>query len=143
MSLGFVEDGGAGDRGMVNRQATRGHEIYPGSGPRRENPTPACLLLITAESKVTGCADLIWREVRMREYESRDLGHALLAFIYTYAGPGHSPNRLQVLGFYPFEFPIYASLALNPKASWALATRKSSWAGVYLPWASLELDQVC
>ena len=37
--------------------------------------------LITAEPKVTGCADSIWREVRMREYESRDLGRALLAFI--------------------------------------------------------------
>jgi hypothetical protein len=53
MSLGFGEDGGAGDRGTINRQATRGHEIYPGLGPRRENPTPAYLLLITAE--------LIWR----------------------------------------------------------------------------------
>ena len=81
MDLGFGEDGDAGDRGTVNRQATRGHEIYPGSGPRRENPTPACLLLITAEPKVTGCTDSIWREVRMREYESRDLGRALLAFI--------------------------------------------------------------
>ena len=81
MDLGFGEDGDAGDRGTVNRQATRGHEIYPGSGPRRENPTPACLLLITAEPKVTGFADSIWREVRMREYESRDLGRALLAFI--------------------------------------------------------------
>src|SRR3954471_19360579 len=60
MDLGFGEDGDAGDRGTVNRQATRGHEIYPGSGPRRENPTPACLLLITEEPKITGCADSIW-----------------------------------------------------------------------------------
>ena len=82
MDLGFGEDGDAGDRGTVNRQATRGHEIYPGSGPRRENPTPACLLLITAEPKVTGArrCNLAWRCVceSMRE---RDLGRALLAFI--------------------------------------------------------------
>src|SRR3954465_3298913 len=63
MDLGFGEDGDAGDRGTVNRQATRGHEIYPGSGPRRENPTPACLLLITAEPKVIGArrCNLAWR----------------------------------------------------------------------------------
>src|SRR3954466_8283097 len=63
MSLGFGEDGGAGDLRTVNREATRGHEIYPGSGPRRENPTPACLLLITAEPKVTGACrcNLAWR----------------------------------------------------------------------------------
>src|SRR3954462_10609995 len=62
MDLGFGEDGDAGDRGMVNRQATRGHEIYPGLGPRRENPTPACLLLITVEPKVTGVhrCNLAW-----------------------------------------------------------------------------------
>ena len=61
MDLGFGEDGDAGDRGTVSKQATRGRKVYPGSGPRRENPTPACLLLITAEPKVTGCADSIWR----------------------------------------------------------------------------------
>src|SRR4051812_43495628 len=63
MSLGFGEDGGDGDRGTVNRQATRGHEIYPGLGPRREKPTPACLLLITAEPKSTGLrrCNLAWR----------------------------------------------------------------------------------
>ena len=51
MDLGFGEDGDAGDRGTVNRQATRGHEIYLGSGPRRENPTPACLFLIDGGTK--------------------------------------------------------------------------------------------
>ena len=61
MDLGFGEDGDAGDRGTVSKQATRGHKVYPGSGPRRENPTPACLLLITTEPKVTGCAYSIWR----------------------------------------------------------------------------------
>ena len=81
MDLGFGEDGDAGDRGTVNRQATRGHEIYPGSGPRRENPTPACLLLITAEPKVTGAQIRSGVEVRVRKYEMRDLGRALLAFI--------------------------------------------------------------
>src|SRR3954470_8038538 len=54
LSLRFGEGGDAGDRGTINRQATRGHEIYPGLGPRRENPTPACLLLITAKPKSTG-----------------------------------------------------------------------------------------
>src|SRR3954462_7555383 len=66
MDLGFGEDGDAGDRGTVNRQATRGHKVYPGLGPRRENPTPACLLLITAEPKVQGCADASGVEVCMR-----------------------------------------------------------------------------
>ena len=61
MDLSFGEDGDAGDRGTVSKQETRGHEVYPGSGPRRENPTHACLLLITADPKVTGCADAIWR----------------------------------------------------------------------------------
>src|SRR3954464_11823932 len=63
MALGFGEGGDAGDRGTVNRQATRGHEIYPGSGPRRENPTPACLLLITAEPEVTRVrrCNLAWK----------------------------------------------------------------------------------
>src|SRR3954471_4474001 len=54
MDLGFGEDGDAGDRGTVSKQATRGHEVYPGSGPRRENPTPAFLLLITAKPVITG-----------------------------------------------------------------------------------------
>src|SRR3954466_13556173 len=63
MDLGFGEDGDAGDRETVSKQATRGHEVYPGSDPRRENPTPACLLLITAEPKVTGVrrCNLAWR----------------------------------------------------------------------------------
>src|SRR3954462_15084218 len=63
MRLGFGEDGDAGDRGTVSKQATRRHEVYPGSGPRRENPTPACLLLITAEPEVTGVrrCNLAWR----------------------------------------------------------------------------------
>src|SRR4051812_33160811 len=62
MDFGFGEDGDAGDRGTVNRQATRGHKIYPGSGPRRENTTP-CLLLITAKPKVTGVrrCNMAWR----------------------------------------------------------------------------------
>ena len=81
MDLGFGEDGDAGDRGTVNRQATRGHEIYPGSGPRRENPTPACLLLITTELVIRGAQMQSSVEVCMRKYESRDLGRALLAFI--------------------------------------------------------------
>src|SRR4051812_22790779 len=54
MSLGFGEGGDAGDRGTVSKQATRGHEVYPGSGPRRENPTLACLLLITTKPKSIG-----------------------------------------------------------------------------------------
>ena len=81
MDLGFGKDGNAGDRGTVNRQATRGHEIYPGLGPRRENPTPACLLFYyggTEDYKVRRF-DLAWRCVR--KYESTDLGRALLAFI--------------------------------------------------------------
>src|SRR3954469_26015336 len=63
MDLGFGEDGDAGDRETVSKQATRGDEVYPGLGPRRENPTPACLLLITAEPKVTGMhiCNLAWR----------------------------------------------------------------------------------
>src|SRR3954469_9992884 len=62
-SLGFGEGGDAGDRETVSKQATRGHEVYSGSGPQRENPTPACLLLITAEPKVTGVrrCNLAWR----------------------------------------------------------------------------------
>src|SRR3954467_2684751 len=58
MDFDFGEDGDAGDRETVNRHAERGHKVYPGSGPRRENPTPACLFLITAEPKVTGGAQL-------------------------------------------------------------------------------------
>src|SRR3954469_17263001 len=63
MNLGFGEDGDAGDRGTVSKQATREHEVYPGSGPQRENPTPACLLLITVEPEVTGVrrCNLAWR----------------------------------------------------------------------------------
>src|SRR3954469_10406108 len=63
MSLGFGEDGDAGYRGTISKQATRGHEVYPGSGPRRKNPTPACLLLITVEPKSTGVrrCNLAWR----------------------------------------------------------------------------------
>src|SRR4051812_29746106 len=43
--------------------SNKGHEVYPGSGPRRENPTPACLLLITTEPVITGVrrCDLAWR----------------------------------------------------------------------------------
>src|SRR3954464_10769738 len=63
MDLGFGEGGDAGDRGTVSKQATRGHEVYPGSGPRRENPTLACLLLITTEPVITGVrrCNLAWR----------------------------------------------------------------------------------
>lgn len=70
MDLGFGEDGDAGDRGTVNRQATRGHEIYPGSGPRRENPTPACLLFDYGgtEGYRVRRFDLAW--MRVRKYES-------------------------------------------------------------------------
>ena len=85
MDLGFGEDGDAGDRETVSKQATRGHEVYPGSGPRRENPTPACLLLITAEPKVTGVRrfDLAWRCVcgGVREVVREPPRRALLAFI--------------------------------------------------------------
>ena len=82
MDLGFGEDGDAGDRGTVNRQATRGHEIYPGSGPRRENPTPACLLFDYGGTEgYRGAQMQSGVEVCMRKYESRDLGCALLAFI--------------------------------------------------------------
>ena len=66
MDLGFGEDGDARDRGTVNRQATRGHEIYPGSGPRRENPTSACLLFDYGGTKSYRMRrfDLAWRRVR-------------------------------------------------------------------------------
>src|SRR3954468_23354896 len=82
MSLCFGEDGDAGDRGTVSKQATRGHEVYPGSGPRRENPTPACLLLITAETVITGVhrCDLAWRCVC--ESTNRDCKRALDLQIY-------------------------------------------------------------
>src|SRR5215216_3852712 len=94
MSLGFGEDGDAGDRVTVNRQATQEHEVYPGSGPQRKNPTPACLLLITAEPKVTKVrrCNLAWRCVcggmRGAIIRSVDLlctcpsRWTLLAFIY-------------------------------------------------------------
>src|SRR4051812_47633316 len=89
MSLGFGEDGDAGDRRTVSKQATRGHEVYPGSGPQRENPTPACLLLITTEPKITGVrrCNLAWRYVcgGVREI-CRSIAcpprWTLLAFIY-------------------------------------------------------------
>ena len=72
MDLGFGEDGDAGDRGTVSKKATRGHKVYPGSGPRRENPTPACLLFDYGgtEGYRVRRFDLAW----MRKYESRDLG---------------------------------------------------------------------
>ena len=81
MDLGFEEDGDAGDREMVSKQATRGHKVYLGSGPRRENPTPACLLFDYGgtEGYRARRFDLAW--MRVRKYESRDLGRALLAFI--------------------------------------------------------------
>ena len=66
MDLDFGEDGDAGDRGTVSKQSTRGHNVYPGSVPWRENPTPACLLLITAESEVTGVCRCSSMEVCMR-----------------------------------------------------------------------------
>ena len=72
MDLGFGEAGDAGDRGTVNRQATRGHEIYLGSGPRRENPTPACLLFDYGgtEGYRVHRFDLAW--MRVRKYELRE-----------------------------------------------------------------------
>src|SRR4051812_30971337 len=51
---------------IVERLTNKQHgdtKVYPGSVPRRENPTPACLLLIMAEPKVTGVhrCNLVWR----------------------------------------------------------------------------------
>src|SRR3954465_1922406 len=94
MDLGFGEDGDAGDRGTVKKQATQGHEVYPGSGPRRENPTPVCLLLITAESKITGVrrCNLAWRCVcgGMRERSSS----SCLPDVYIEVGRSNGTDRV-------------------------------------------------
>src|SRR4051812_44024161 len=112
MDLGFGEDGDTGDRGTVSKQATRGHEVYPGSGPRRENPTLVCLLLITTEPVITGVRRWAWRCVceSMREI---DLGHALLAFIY---GEARSQVPIRV------GYKLYSNSSLELSLSRALGT---------------------
>src|SRR4051812_116162 len=113
MDLVFGEDGDAGDRGTVIEQATRGHKVYLGSCPRRENPTPACLLLITAEPKVTGVrrCNLAWRCVCGRkDWSSSPCPPSL------YIELGRSRAQIESvtsLGFAPFEYSICSSLVLQ------------------------------
>ena len=61
MDLGFGEDGDAGDRGTVSKQATQGHKVYPVSGPPEGKPYSCLSALIMVEPRVTRCADAIWR----------------------------------------------------------------------------------
>src|SRR4051812_44599048 len=133
MSLGFGEDGGAGDRGTVNRQATRGHEIYPGSGPWRENPTLACLLLVMAEPESTGVrrCNLVWRCVCGGKMMPSSLCPPSL-----YIEFGRSRAQIESvtsLGFAPLNIlSVLVLLSKDPKMSWAWATRKSPQAAYIL-----------
>src|SRR3954470_21230544 len=141
MDLGFGEDGDAGDRGMVNRQATRGHEIYPGSGPRRENPTPACLLLITAEPKVQGCADAIWHRGVYAVVCEIALSSCPPSL---YIEIGRSQAQIEsVTGFRvcPFEYSIYSSLVLQGSEGVMVHGHPKVFMGWRMfSWAFLGLD---
>ena len=61
MDLGFGEDGDAGDRGTVRKQATRDTRFTQVQAPGGKTLLLLVCSLITAEPKVTRCADSIWR----------------------------------------------------------------------------------
>ena len=81
MDLGFGEDGDAGDRGTVSKQATRETRFTQVQAPGGKPYSCLSALDYGGTESYRGAQIRSGVEVCMRKYESRDLGRSLLAFI--------------------------------------------------------------